>query len=100
VEDTRSYISGNVITLAATDSIKFERDALHYCARSGAETTAVSCPSIAALPVGLQFILDNTRGSDTMTLTPTGGTPVGISAGGCQSFLVSAAGTFRIGDLA
>jgi hypothetical protein len=100
VEDTRSYISGNVITLAAADSIKFERDALHYCARSGATTTAVSCPAYTALPVGLRFTLDNSNGSGSMTVTPITGTAIVVPTLKVYDCLVSAAGSIKAGELA
>lgn len=100
MEDTRSYISGNVITLGESDSIKFERDALHYCARSGAVATAVSCPAYTALPVGLRFTLDNSNGSGSMTVTPTAGTPVVVPTLKVYDCLVSAAGTIQAGELA
>ncbi len=100
MENTRSYLSGNVITLGATDSLKFQRDGLHYAARSGATTTALTCPAYTALPVGLRFTLDNSNGSGSMTLTPTTGTPIVITTTKVYDCVVSAAGSIKAGELA
>jgi hypothetical protein len=89
-----------MIPLAATDTIKFERDGLHYYARSGATTTALSCPAYTALPIGLRFTLDNSNGSDSMTLTPTAGTAVVVPTLKVYDCVVSAAGSIKGGELA
>lgn len=98
MEDTRSIVGQHMIPLAATDTIKFERDGLHYYARSGATTTAVACPAYTALPIGLRFTLDNSNGSGSMTLTPTTGTPVVIPTLKVYDCVVSAAGSIKAGE--
>lgn len=100
-EDTRSEVPSRVVVLPESGyTIRFEQDNQQFCARSGATTTAVSCPAYTALPVGLRFTLDNSNGSGSLTLTPTTGTPTVITSTKVYDFLVAADGTLKAGELA
>jgi hypothetical protein len=100
-EDTRSEVPTRVVILAASgDTIRFEQDNQHFCARVGASTTAVACPAYTALPIGLRFTLDNSNGSGGLTLTPTAGTPIVVPALQAYDCLVTASGAIKAGELA
>lgn len=100
-EDTRSEVPSRVVILPASGyTIRFEQDNQQFCARSGAVATAVSCPAYTALPVGLRFTLDNSNGSGSLTLTPTSGSAVTVTAGKAFDCLVVASGVIKAGELA
>lgn len=100
-EDTRSEVPSRVVILPASGySIHFEQDGMHFCARSVATTTAVSCPAYTALPVGLRFTLDNSHGDDSLTLTPVSGTPIVVTTGKVYDCVVAANGSIKAGELA
>lgn len=100
-EDTRSQIPMRVVVLPASGAtIRFEQDNQHFCARSGATTTAVSCPAYTALPVGLRFTLDNSNGAGSLTLTPTTGTPIVVTTGKVYDCVVAANNSIKAGELA
>lgn len=101
MEDTRSLVPLRMVALASSgDTIRFERDGIHYYAHSGATTTAVSCPAYTALPIGLRFTLDNSNGSGSLTLTPTTGTAIVVTAGKVYDCAVTASGAIKAGELA
>jgi hypothetical protein len=100
MHDSRSHISERMVPLADTGNVvKFERDGLHLYAVSGNSTTAVSCPAYTALPIGLTFVLDNSHGTGTLTLTPTSGTAIAVPTGKVFGCVVSAAGAVMAGEL-
>jgi hypothetical protein len=100
MHDSRSQISERMVPLADTGNVvKFERDGLHLYAVSGNSTTAVSCPAYTALPIGLTFVLDNSHGTGTLTLTPTSGTAIAVTTGKVFGCVVSAAGAVMAGEL-
>jgi hypothetical protein len=99
--DSRSQISERMVPLADTGNVvTFHRDGLHLYAASGNSTTAVSCPAYTALPIGLTFILDNSHGTGSLTLTPTAGTACVIPADKVYSCTVAADGSLKAGELA
>ncbi len=101
LEDTRSLIPSRVHYLPASGTtIRFEADGDHYAASTGAVATAVACPAYTALPIGLRFTLDNSRGSGSLTLTPVAGTPIVVTAGKVYGCLVAADGSIKAGELA
>jgi hypothetical protein len=99
--DSRSQISERMVPLADTGNVvKFERDGLHLYAASGNSTTAVSCPAYSALPIGLTFVLDNSHGTGSLTLSPTAGAVCVVPADKVYSCLVAVDGTLKAGELA
>lgn len=99
--DSRALLADRIVPLDATGNVvTFNRDGLYLYAKSGATTTAVSCPTWANLPVGLTFIVDNSNGSGSMTLTPTSGTAHVIATTKVYLFTVCAAGTIKATELA
>lgn len=94
-------VSGRIVKLPATGYVaKFLRDDMHLYAKSGASTTALSCQPYATLPPGLQFILDNSNGGGSMTMTPSTGTATVVTTGKVYQYTVSAAGTLKAVELA
>jgi hypothetical protein len=92
--DSRAFLSDCVVALEATGSVvTFNRDGLHLYAKPSASTTAVSCASWAALPIGLTFVADNSNGTDSMTLVPTSGATKTLTTGQVYRYTVTAAGT-------
>jgi hypothetical protein len=75
-------VGGRIAKVPAAGYVaRFERDGMHLYAKSGANTTAMTCQPFATLPVGLSFTLDNSDGSGSMTLTPASGSAVTVTAG-------------------
>lgn len=100
-ENNRATIPQRLVTLAASgDRLAFERDGIHYLARTGATTTACSCPAYTALPVGLRFTLDNSNGSGSLTLTPVAGVAIVVTTGKVFDCVVAANGSIKAGELA
>jgi hypothetical protein len=100
MQDSRSHINERLVPLAATgNSVSFQKDGLHLYAMDGNSTTAVSCPAYTALPVGLTFILDNSHGTGTLTLTPTTGTAIAVTTGKVFSCLVAVDGDVMAGEM-
>lgn len=88
------------ITLPASGYVEtFPKSGVRLCARTGAATTAFSCPAYTALPIGLMFTLDNSSGSGDMTMTPTTGTPIVANAGEVWNCEVTHAGTVFAGQV-
>ena len=99
--DSRALLADNIVPLNATGNVvTFNRDGLILYAKSGATTTAVTCAAWAALPIGLSFIVDNSNGSGSMTLTPTSGTAHVFTTGKVYRCMVCAAGTIKATELA
>lgn len=99
--DSRALLADNIVPLNATGNVvTFNRDGLILYAKSGATTTAVSCPTWANLPIGLTFIADNSNASGSMTLTPTSGTSHVITSGKVYRCMICAAGTVKATELA
>lgn len=70
----------------------FERNGLHLYSQTGASTTAVTCPPFTTLPPGFYFTLDNTLGSGNLTLVPTTGSTLTVSAGQIKQYIIGADG--------
>lgn len=99
--DSRAYLPEYRVALEADGNvITFEKDGLTLFAKSGADTTAVSCPPYADLPHGLRFTVDNSHGSGSLTMTPTSGTATVVAAGKVYDYYVTAAGTLKATELA
>jgi hypothetical protein len=64
-----------------------------YAAVSGATTTALTMPPVAKLPPGFWFIIDNSNGSDTLTITPDSGSTITAATTVVKKVVVTAAGT-------
>jgi hypothetical protein len=98
--DSRSQISERMVPLADTGNVvKFERDGLHLYAASGNSTTAVSCPAYTALPIGLTFILDNSNGTGSLTMTPVSGTATVVAADKVYQYQIAADGSLKASEL-
>ncbi len=99
--DTRAYLSDKYVALAPTGNIvNFHKNGL-YLYVVGGSTTAVSCPPYDTMPINLHFTIDNTNGSGSLTMTPTGGgTATVVTTGKVYEYCVTAAGTLKATELA
>lgn len=100
-EDTRSKLPGLAVGLPATGGVlEFNKDTKTFYALPSASTTTATCPAGTTLPAGFQFILDNTNGSGTMTVTPTGQSAITVTTGKTFLCIAGASGTIKKIDLA
>ncbi len=100
--DSRALLPERTVALNATGNvIDFHKDGLTYYAKSEATTTAVSCPPYDTIPPSLRFVLDNSNGSGSLTMTPTGGgTATVVTTGKVFQYYTTAAGTLKATELA
>jgi hypothetical protein len=98
MHDSRSSIAERRTPLVTGATINFERDNIHYYVATGS-ATAISCPAWTTLPVGLQFILDNSVGTGTLTVTPTAGSAITVTTTKVFHCVVAANGTVKSSDL-
>lgn len=99
VEARRAATSGESV-MYVKDGYRIEgiKSGVQYCAVSAATTTALTAPAIAKLPPGFRFTLDNSNGSDTMTVTHDGGATTTATTGVVKDCIITAAGTLLAGS--
>lgn len=84
IDELNVYLSGTGGTTT------FPHQDMRFIARSGNTTTALFCPKVADLPVGLRFTIDNSLGSGDFSLTASTGLVVGVQAGDMVEYTISA----------